>query len=163
VSAVKTRLHGDFHLAQALIVGSDVLIVDLEGEPARPLEARRAKQSPLRDVAGMLRSLDYAHHAALLRATAERPTDLPVLEPFARAWLAVSRSAFLEGYRAAIEGCPAWPAEAGDAERLITLFGLEKALYEVRYELANRPDWAAIPLEGLLGLLAPTTTGDAIP
>jgi len=153
LDAVKTRHHGDFHLGQVLVAENDFLIIDFEGEPARPLAERRAKHSALRDVAGMLRSFSYAAFAARHRLTAERPADFATLAPYARDWEVRTTQAFLEGYEEAIQGCPVYPAGAEQARRLIELLTLEKVLYEIRYELSNRPDWAGIPLEGLLGLL----------
>ena len=153
VSAIKTRHHGDYHLGQVLVAENDFIIIDFEGEPERPLEERRAKHSALRDVAGMLRSFDYAAHAALLRTTAERPDDMLGLEPFANDWRLHASESFLAGYRTAIGDCPVLPEDPGDGERLIDLFLLEKALYEISYEMNNRPDWLSIPLRGLLAAL----------
>jgi len=143
-AAPKTRYHGDLHLGQVLLAKNDFLIVDFEGEPARTLEERRAKGPALRDVAGMLRSFDYARWSALAQA-ARNDADLARLEPLAAAWLAQARRAFLEAYAAAA------PSPPGG---LLALFELEKALYELRYEIGNRPDWVRVPLRGLLGLLA---------
>jgi maltose alpha-D-glucosyltransferase/alpha-amylase len=148
--ARKQRYHGDFHLGQVLLRQNDFLIIDFEGEPGRPLEERRAKHSPLRDVSGMLRSFDYARWSALRRA-AQGPGDEARLAPLADAWLAAARSAFLAGYGEAVAAAgPCASIEA--AGSLLTLFEIEKALYELRYELNNRPAWAGIPLTGLLAL-----------
>ena len=149
----KIRHHGDYHLGQVLVVENDFVIIDFEGEPARPLAERQAKQWALRDVSGMLRSFDYAAYGALYRATAERPADFEALEPHAAGWLHLTADAFLNGYREAACGCPAYPEDPAQADRLIHLFTLEKALYELRYELKNRPDWARIPLRGILAML----------
>ncbi|HKJ09320.1 MAG TPA: maltose alpha-D-glucosyltransferase [Gammaproteobacteria bacterium] len=153
VSAVKTRHHGDYHLGQVLVALNDFLIIDFEGEPARPLAERRAKHCALRDVAGMLRSFSYAAFVSRYRLTAERPADFDTLAPYARDWEARSRRAFLEGYQETIGDCPVYPSEPSRARELIELFTLEKVLYEIRYELDNRPDWVEIPLQGLLALL----------
>jgi maltose alpha-D-glucosyltransferase/alpha-amylase len=153
VEAVKTRHHGDYHLGQVLVVKNDFVIIDFEGEPARPLGERRRKHSALRDVAGMLRSFSYVGYAARARLTAERPKDFAVLEPFARQWERMTSLSFLAGYQEAIAGCPVFPEDFDHARRLIKLFLLEKVLYEVRYELDNRPDWVGIPLHGILELL----------
>ncbi|MCI0409216.1 MAG: putative maltokinase, partial [Acidobacteria bacterium] len=153
LEAFKTRHHGDYHLGQVLLVENDFIIVDFEGEPARPLHERRAKHSPLRDVAGMLRSFDYAASVAVQYCALERPEDRMLLEPHARAWERLARAAFLAGYREGVEGCPSYPANPDHSDRLIRLFMLEKALYELRYELDNRPDWIGVPLLGLLRLL----------
>ena len=149
----KTRYHGDYHLGQVLVVQNDFIITDFEGEPARPLPERRAKHSALRDVAAMLRSFNYATHSTLRRVAAELPDGYAALEPVARAWEQETRARFMESYRLAATGSAAWPAQAVAGQRLIDLFTLEKVLYELRYELSNRPDWADIPLRGILELL----------
>jgi maltose alpha-D-glucosyltransferase/alpha-amylase len=151
VLAAKTRYHGDYHLGQVLIAENDFIIIDFEGEPARPLAERRAKHSPLRDVAGMLRSFSYAASVALERSTAERPEAREALKPLARTWEQASSAAFLGAYREAAQGCLCLPSDPAHAQGLIALFTLEKALYELRYELDNRPDWVGVPLRGLLG------------
>jgi maltose alpha-D-glucosyltransferase / alpha-amylase len=152
-SAMKTRYHGNYHLGQVLVAQDDFIITDFEGEPERPIAERRIKHSPLRDVAGMVRSFGYAASVALDQFTATRPSDRALLGPFAKAWETDTVAAFLEAYREAAAGCPSYPAEARDAERLLRLFELEKALYEVRYEIDNRPELLPIPLHGLLRLV----------
>jgi maltose alpha-D-glucosyltransferase/alpha-amylase len=148
---LKTRIHGDFHLAQVLLVRNDFVIIDFEGEPGRSFEERRARQSPLRDVAGMLRSFSYAR-AAGLRGLASSPDELALLARFAAEWEAAARAAFLRGYARAVQGSTLY--ESFESQRaLLDLFELEKALYELRYELDHRPDWVDIPLSGILGLL----------
>jgi maltose alpha-D-glucosyltransferase/alpha-amylase len=148
VDALKTRYHGDYHLGQVLLVRNDFVIIDFEGEPARPIAERRAKHSPLKDVAGMLRSFNYASNVALKRGTSERPEDRAQFAPLLRDWEQKTRDAFLLGYR---EGAgTAYPEE--HAPQLVMLFTLEKALYELRYELNNRPDWADVPIGGVLDL-----------
>jgi maltose alpha-D-glucosyltransferase/alpha-amylase len=150
---LKTRLHGDLHLQQVLIVRDDFLIIDFEGEPQRTLAERRAKHSALRDVAGMLRSLDYARHTAL-RQTAQGNVDTARLAPAARQWERQMRTAFLQAYReVAVAGSLYADEAAFDAARpLLDLFELEKALYELRYELDNRPEWAGVPIAGIAAL-----------
>jgi maltose alpha-D-glucosyltransferase/alpha-amylase len=155
VGALKTRYHGDYHLAQVLLAQNDFVIIDFEGEPARPLAERRIKHSPLKDVAGMLRSFNYAAYAALFDATAAHPGDVARLESSVRAWEHDAHAAFLAGYEDTISGCAVYPTDPAHAHGLINLFTLEKALYELRYELNNRPDWVAIPLKGILALLEP--------
>jgi len=151
VRGVKIRHHGDYHLGQVLLTRNDFTIIDFEGEPVRSLEERRAKNSPLRDVAGMLRSFNYARHAALARVAARLPERIASVEPHAAAWETEARRVFLEGYE---EGA----FEAGlyesveEARALIDLFTLEKACYELRYELENRPDWVHVPLRGVSNL-----------
>ena len=153
LEAMKTRLHGDLHLGQVLITQNDFTFIDFEGEPARPLPERRIKHSPLRDVAGLLRSFDYAVFAALQPILKERPNDGVLLKPLAEDWQARAVKAFLAGYEDAAAHCASFPSRKEHARALIDLFTLEKALYELRYELENRPDWVSIPLAGLLGLL----------
>jgi len=148
-SGLKTRYHGDYHLGQVLVTGNDFVIIDFEGEPARTFEERRTKSSPLRDVAGMLRSFNYARWSAL-RRVAQRAEELDRLEPAVRAWELATREAFLDGYvNTMASATSATPVDAG----LLALFELEKALYELRYELNNRADWAQVPLQGILALV----------
>lgn len=148
------RLHGDYHLGQVLVSGDDVHIVDFEGEPMRPLAERRAKHCILRDVAGMLRSIAYA--AATAREVIA--DDLEEAERDVRAawlswWEGEAASAFVAGYREAIGDCPGFPADPLVTSGLLKLFLLEKAFYEIGYELANRPAWIGIPLAGVMGIL----------
>ena len=152
-AGVKTRLHGDLHLQQVLIAQDDFLIIDFEGEPQRSFEERRAKHSALRDVAGMLRSFDYARHTAL-HQTAQGSVELERLAPGARHWERHIRQAFLGVYRQVVVagGLYANAAAFDDASALLDLFELEKALYELRYELDNRPDWVGVPLAGIAAL-----------
>jgi maltose alpha-D-glucosyltransferase/alpha-amylase len=146
----KIRLHGDYHLGQVLVAQNDFVIIDFEGEPARPLAERRQKSSPLRDVAGMLRSFDYAQWAAL-RATARNGEELAQLAPLARAWEAEVRASFLAAYDEGTRETGLYGAFAA-ARDLLELFELDKALYELRYEINNRPDWVHIPIQGILAL-----------
>jgi maltose alpha-D-glucosyltransferase/alpha-amylase len=151
-TGAKTRLHGDYHLGQVLIAQNDFIITDFEGEPARPLDERRQKHSPLKDVAGMLRSFDYAMHAALFDALTERPGSHDQVIRAARQWQAEARQAFLEAYdEVARKSGLASPS--GERSGLLELFVLEKAIYELRYEIDNRPDWVRIPLRGLVEAL----------
>jgi maltose alpha-D-glucosyltransferase/alpha-amylase len=128
----------------------DVIILDFEGEPARPLAERRAKSSPLRDVAGMLRSFDYARWAAL-RDVARDDEALARLGPAADAWADEVQRAFLDAYAAGLAGGELFAA-LDEVKPLLALAELEKALYELRYELGSRPGWVGIPLAGLLAL-----------
>ncbi|MGQ9370589.1 4-alpha-glucanotransferase [Azospirillum sp. ST 5-10] len=146
----RMRLHGDFHLGQTLVTDDDVFLIDFEGEPMRPMAERRAKHCPLRDVAGMLRSIAYAA-ATARRGLADGAGGAG--EAWMARWEEEATRAFLAGYREAIAGCPGVPEDPAAADGLLTLFMLEKALYELGYELANRPDWLAIPLDGVLRLL----------
>jgi maltose alpha-D-glucosyltransferase/alpha-amylase len=133
-----------------LLANNDFKIIDFEGEPARPLEERRRKSSPLRDVAGMLRSFNYARWAALKRA-AQNDEELEKLAPLAAAWEGEARRAFLEAYEGSTRASGLY-GSVEEARILLGLFELEKALYELRYEINNRPDWVRIPLAGILAL-----------
>jgi maltose alpha-D-glucosyltransferase/alpha-amylase len=146
----KTRFHGDFHLGQLLVVEHDFIVVDFEGEPFRPLDQRRRKHSPLRDVAGMLRSFSYAAAIALDEATSDRAADRVRAAAHMTRWERETAAAFLTAYARAVRGASSYPSDPVDVARLIDLFVLEKALYEVRYELGSRPDWVRIPIAGLL-------------
>ncbi len=153
VGQLKTRLHGDLHLGQVLVCRDDFMLIDFEGEPQRNFEERRVKNSALRDVAGMLRSYDYARHTALQTAAAGEAARLR-LAPLARRWEREMRAAFLESYASvAVEaGLYADSAAFDAAAPLLRLFELEKALYELRYEMDNRPDWIGAPLAGIAAL-----------
>jgi maltose alpha-D-glucosyltransferase/alpha-amylase len=153
----KSRYHGDYHLGQVLLAKNDVVITDFEGEPARPLAERREKHSPLRDVAGMLRSFNYARWTAL-RGVAQAEDELARLAPLAAAWEADARETFLRVYDDTARAAGLYPSL--DAARgLVELFELEKALYELRYEIANRPAWVRIPLLGILALAGDAPKG----
>ena len=148
----RTRIHGDYHLGQLLVAKNDLMIIDFEGEPRRSVAERRAKSSPLRDVAGMLRSLDYA------AATAERTLDVTAGNEAAPArlqyWRESAQSEFLAAYFAQGEDGRSGVEDAPFARALLDLFLIQKAAYEIGYELANRPTWVDIPLRGLLDILA---------
>jgi maltose alpha-D-glucosyltransferase/alpha-amylase len=147
---LKTRIHGDFHLGQVLVTRNDFVIIDFEGEPGHSLEQRSAKHSPLRDVAGMLRSFSYVQHSALRKA-AHVDAEAARLAPLARAWEIAARGAFLAAYDEAARDAKIYGPEALQPDSgLLGLFELEKALYELKYELGSRPTWAGIPLQGIL-------------
>jgi maltose alpha-D-glucosyltransferase/alpha-amylase len=145
---LQIRIHGDYHLAQVLVTRNDFIIIDFEGEPGRSLEERRAKHSPLRDVAGMLRSFSYVQQSALLNI-AHTETESARLVPLAREWEIQVREAFLGAYDEAARGSGLY-ASLDSAHGLLGLFEVEKSFYELRYELGNRPAWAGIPLVGIL-------------
>jgi maltose alpha-D-glucosyltransferase/alpha-amylase len=148
----RIRVHGDYHLGQVLRTEEDFVILDFEGEPARTLEERRARQSPLKDVAGMVRSFSYAAYAALFAFAVHAPDDYALLEVWADTWQHWASDAFLRGYRSTLGGSPIAPdGESFDA--LLHAFTMEKAVYELAYELNNRPDWVRVPLTGLQKLL----------
>jgi maltose alpha-D-glucosyltransferase/alpha-amylase len=146
------RTHGDYHLGQVLVSEGDVYIIDFEGEPARSLAERRSKASPLRDVAGMLRSFSYAAMTGLNAATLRKPEDLDRLAPWADLWELWVSAGFLRAYLTAAAGASFVPADFADLETLLGVFLLDKALYELGYELNNRPEWVHIPLRGLMQL-----------
>jgi maltose alpha-D-glucosyltransferase/alpha-amylase len=150
----RIRIHGDYHLGQVLRVKTDFVILDFEGEPARPLAVRRSKQCPLKDVAGMLRSFSYAAYAGLLNYTARHPEDLTRLEPWAQLWERSAAAEFLRAYHEAAPGTDFLPPGNADFRKLLNVFLLDKALYEVLYELNSRPEWVRIPLLGIM-LLVP--------
>ena len=152
-AGLKTRLHGDLHLGQALITRDDFVLINFEGEPTRPLDQRRAKHCALRDVAGMLRSFDHARHTALHRS-ARTAGELERLAPVAHEWARRAREAFLRSYRqVAIEGHLYGGDSAFEQSLvLLDLFELEKALYEMRYEMDNRPDWVGVSLAGVAAM-----------
>jgi maltose alpha-D-glucosyltransferase/alpha-amylase len=150
--ATVTRVHGDFHLGQLLWSRGDCIFLDFEGEPARPLAERREKQSPLKDVAGMMRSFSYASHAALYAWSQSRPHDFDRLEPWARVWAHWASAAFLDAWRQAVGAAGFAPKDAASFDRLLRVFLLEKACYEIQYEINNRPEWVRIPLVGVLAL-----------
>ena len=149
-AGIKTRFHGDYHLGQVLVTGNDFIIIDFEGEPARTFDERRAKTSALRDVAGMLRSFNYARWSALKRV-AQSTDELLRFDPVVRNWEQSTREAFLAGYDAAVAGSEC-PSATGSS--LLGLFEIEKACYELRYELNNRVDWVQVPLHGMLAAVS---------
>ena len=152
--SLQTRVHGDFHLGQVLVVQSDAYLIDFEGEPARTMEQRRAKQCAIRDVAGLLRSFDYAAAAALPGRVAATPAASGRRAEILQRFRAGAETAFLDAYRAALAESPVkWVEPKGEAA-MLDLFLLEKAAYEIRYEAANRPSWIGIPLQGLYSIAA---------
>ncbi len=159
--AMRTRIHGDYHLGQVLFTGRDFVIIDFEGEPARSLTERRLKRSPLRDVAGMLRSFDYAAHTAMFTqlqrwAVETGSAEHDRLERGARLWRIWMQRTFLASYLEIAEEGAFLPGDDAGLRTLIDLFTLDKALYELLYELNNRPGWVGIPLRGVLEILEQT-------
>ncbi len=154
LSGLRTRVHGDYHLGQVLWTGKDFVIIDFEGEPARSIPARRVKRSPLVDVAGMIRSFHYAAHQGLAdhlaRGGLEEET---ALLPWAEFWYLWTASAFLGAYLAAVRSGGLLPHREGELEGLMRVHLMEKAVYELAYELNNRPAWAGLPLRGLSRLI----------
>jgi maltose alpha-D-glucosyltransferase / alpha-amylase len=158
IDAVRTRIHGDYHLGQVLWTGRDFVVIDFEGEPARPLGERRLKRSPLRDVAGMLRSFQYATASALRfqlerGAVTEDRTGYEDLRGWLAYWHRWASAAFLRGYLEAAEGQRFLPSDPDHTAILLDAFLLEKAIYELGYEMNNRPEWVDIPLTGIAEVL----------
>jgi maltose alpha-D-glucosyltransferase/alpha-amylase len=153
-AGMKTRVHGDYHLGQVLRTEDDFVILDFEGEPAYALAERRAKHSPLKDVAGMMRSFSYAAYAGLFAFTVHTPDDYPTLEPWAETWEFWVAQSFLHAYRTTMAESPLVPP-GGSFDQLLRALTIEKALYELSYELNNRPDWVRIPLTGIIKLASP--------
>ena len=160
MTALRIRCHGDYHLGQVLYTGKDFVIFDFEGEPAHSISERRLKRSPLRDVAGMLRSFHYAAHSAPLSqaekgggVAATRPHDRSTMERWAQVWYQWISATFLKAYLAAASHSTFLPRSDEELRILVDAYLLEKAVYEVGYELNNRPDWLRIPLRGIDHLL----------
>jgi maltose alpha-D-glucosyltransferase/alpha-amylase len=153
IDVTKIRIHGDYHLGQVLFTGKDFIITDFEGEPARTYSERRLKRSPLRDVAGMIRSFHYASYASLFHDNQIRKEDIPVLRPFVEQWYHYMSGFFMKSYLDTVNGYAFIPKNKEDLDILMTTFLLEKAIYELNYELNNRPDWVIIPLRGIKALL----------
>ncbi|MFN4259624.1 MAG: maltose alpha-D-glucosyltransferase [Gemmataceae bacterium] len=163
ITALRTRCHGDYHLGQVLYTGKDFVIIDFEGEPARSISERRLKRSPLRDVAGMVRSFHYAAYSALSGNGGSgarppgvvRPEDVGVLEQLAHFWYIWVSATFLKAYLETAGQAPFIPSSPHVLRILLEAFLMEKAIYELGYELNHRPDWVRIPLLGILKLLPP--------
>ena len=153
IDAARIRHHGDFHLGQVLNTGGDFVIIDFEGEPARSLSERRMKRPAMRDVAGMLRSFHYAAHTALSRQQTLRAEDVACLEAWAEIWVQVISRSFLDAYLTTAKGASFIPEDPVALRMLIEVHVLEKAAYEVCYELNNRPDWIFIPMRGIAAIL----------
>jgi maltose alpha-D-glucosyltransferase/alpha-amylase len=151
-----TRIHGDYHLGQVLLYEEDAYIVDFEGEPTRPIDERRRLQSPMKDVAGMLRSFSYASGAGLAAALSLTGHDRERLAIWARWWHTWNAVSFLQAYRTTAGPAAFLPQDPEALNQMLRLFLLEKAAYETRYEAAHRPAWLGIPLSGILELIGTT-------
>ncbi len=149
INAMKIRIHGDYHLGQVLYTGKDFLIIDLEGEPARPLSERRLKHSPVKDLAGMIRSFHYATYNTLFLQQRFRPEDVPFLEKWVDPWYFYMSGRFIHAYLKSAEHSSLVPQKRDELEMLVQAFLLEKGVYELGYELNNRPDWVIIPMKGI--------------
>jgi maltose alpha-D-glucosyltransferase/alpha-amylase len=154
IDGLNIRHHGDFHLGQILIVKDDIFIIDFEGEPRRSQAERRHKAPAARDVAGLIRSIDYSATAAMERALKVAPDEQGKLGAALAEWRERSTAAFLAAYREVMAAQRLWPADAKAAEQMLNFFLLEKAFYEIEYELAYRPDWLRVPLMGMLRILS---------
>jgi maltose alpha-D-glucosyltransferase / alpha-amylase len=154
MTGMRIRIHGDFHLGQVLYTGKDFVVIDFEGEPARPITERRLKRSPLRDVAGMLRSFNYAA-LSKLRNNSVRPEDAAQLKPWARFWDFWVSASFVKGYLETTTNASFLPKSQDEFNLMLSIYVLEKAIYELAYELNNRPDWADVPVAGILQIVQP--------
>jgi len=159
IGVMRIRCHGDYHLGQLLKTANDFMIIDFEGEPARPLSERRIKRSALRDVAGMLRSFHYASHVALfdlLKSGFADADSISVLKQWGSFWNGWASASFLKAYLSTAGDAPFVPKTRAELQVLLDAFLLEKAIYELGYELNNRPDWVTIPLEAIPELVGET-------
>ena len=157
IKIMRIRCHGDYHLGQVLHTGNDFVMTDFEGEPARSLSERRIKRCPLLDVAGMIRSFHYAAYNALFgEASIVRRDDVAVLEPWAQFWYVWTSVAFLKGYLQRADKASFLPADKPQLQLLLDAFMIDKAIYEIGYEIDNRPNWLIVPLRGILQLLQDT-------
>lgn len=150
-SGMRSRIHGDYHLGQVLFTGNDFMLIDFEGEPARSLSERRAKRSPLHDVAGMLRSFQYAAFTPLLAHSSARQRQS--LDSWARYWQRWVSAAFVKSYLTTSGSARYLPSSRNETGIFLDAYMLDKAIYELGYELNNRPSWVAIPLEGIADYL----------
>jgi len=148
IKAKKIRIHGDYHLGQVLYTGNDFYVIDFEGEPARPLGERKLKRSPLKDVAGMLRSFHYAAFSPLIQE--KIAGEYEELEHWAKLWTYYTGKIFLNAYLEHIGPSSLIPEDKSEIEKLLSLYLLEKAVYEIGYEIDNRPNWLTIPIKGIL-------------
>jgi maltose alpha-D-glucosyltransferase/alpha-amylase len=164
ITALRIRCHGDYHLGQVLYTGKDFVIIDFEGEPMRAISERRIKRSPLRDVAGMIRSFHYASHAGLLAEVpgiVVRSQDSAELAQWARLWYLWTSAAFFKAYLTQVGTAPFLPRSRDELQCLLDTYLLEKSLYEMDYEMNNRPGWIGIPIRGVLDLMdVPPDTND---
>jgi maltose alpha-D-glucosyltransferase / alpha-amylase len=154
IDGLNIRHHGDFHLGQILIVKDDIFIIDFEGEPRRTIAERRRKAPAARDVAGLIRSIDYSTTAALERALKVAHDEHGKLAVALGEWRDRATDAFLAAYRETMVNQRLWPTDPKTAEGILNFFLLEKTFYEIEYELSHRPDWLRVPLTGMLRILS---------
>jgi len=153
INASKIRIHGDFHLGQVLYTGKDHVIIDFEGEPSRPPSERRIKYSSFRDIAGMIRSFHYAGYSALFRHATVRPEDKEYLQQWVEPWYNYVSGIYLTSYLNTVREARFIPENTEDIQILLNAFLLDKAVYELGYEMNNRPDWVIIPANGIKKVL----------
>jgi len=155
IDAKRIRTHGDFHLGQVLYTGRDFVIIDFEGEPSRPLSERRIKRTAFRDVAGMIRSFHYAAHPSLFadRGGVLGPENPAFLEPWVLFWYLWVSASFLRSYLDVVSAGDILPTDEKELTVLLDVLLIEKAMYELRYEIDNRPDWVRVPIKGILDLM----------
>jgi maltose alpha-D-glucosyltransferase / alpha-amylase len=155
IAGARIRCHGDYHLGQVLFTGKDFTIIDFEGEPSQRISERRLKRCPLRDVAGMIRSFDYASKSVLLSQLSGivQKEQLPTLHLWGNFWSLWTSARFLKTYLQTVGTLPIIPQSAEDIELLLNVFLLEKAVYELGYELSNRPSWVRVPIHGILRIM----------
>jgi maltose alpha-D-glucosyltransferase / alpha-amylase len=153
IDVTKIRIHGDYHLGQVLFTGKDFLILDFEGEPARGYSERRLKHSPLRDVAGMIRSFHYAAYGSLYLDNQIRKEDIGKLIPYIEQWYHYMSGFFMRAYLKTVDGSAFVPKDEEDLQILMQTFLLQKAIYELNYEINNRPDWVLVPLRGIKSIV----------
>lgn len=162
IEVVKTRIHGDYHLGQTLFTGKDFVILDFEGEPSRSFSERRLKRSPLRDVAGMIRSFHYAAYGSLFLNNQIRESDVAQLVPFLEQWYHYTSGFFMQAYLETVKESSFIPANPEDLDLMIQTYILEKSIYELNYELNNRPEWVIIPLRGIRSIMHAHVKAQAI-
>ncbi|MEO5358970.1 MAG: putative maltokinase [Nitrospirota bacterium] len=153
LTATRIRIHGDYHLGQVLCRGNDCVVIDFEGEPLLTLSERRLKRSPLRDVASMIRSFHYAPFSVLSKRTVFTQKNIMELMPWADLWYFYISGIFLSSYMDKVKSAEFMSVERAETESLLRIFLLEKAVYELGYELSNRPEWVSVPLKGIASLL----------
>ncbi|MCE6987625.1 maltose alpha-D-glucosyltransferase [Dyadobacter sp. CY323] len=158
IDTSKIRIHGDYHLGQVLFTGKDFVILDFEGEPARSYSERRLKRSALRDVAGMLRSFHYAAYGSLYLDNQIRKEDIGKLLPYVEQWYHYMSGFFMKAYLETIKDNPIIPQKKEDLNILLQTFLLQKAVYELNYEVNNRPSWVTVPLRGIKSILKKNET-----
>jgi maltose alpha-D-glucosyltransferase/alpha-amylase len=160
MTGMRIRCHGDFHLGQVLFTGKDFVVIDFEGEPARSITERRLKRSPLRDVAAMLRSFNYAA-LSKLRNKSVRPEDVAQLKPWARFWDFWVSVSYVKGYLDTTANASFLPKSQDELNLMLGVYVLEKAIYELAYELNNRPTWTDVPIAGILQIVKPEESNRA--